>query len=270
MPQLSVIIVSYHSEALLRQCLQSLETHMDVSYEIILVENHPQSDLSEIKQMFTYVTVIYNSENTGFGGGNNLGVTHANGEYLLFLNPDTRMQSGRVSQLITQFQDNDRIGSIGCALMHNTDTIQPHQYGRFVTLRNLLTQSFAFPQTVCTPSQIPEWQSVKWHSGGAFICPKAVFEEIGGFDERFFLYFEDMDLCARLYESGYACFWTWCTQIYHEEGGTQKENFRMKRRYYASQRMYVRKHSGFLQSWLLIPLHALKLGYMYITQSRTD
>ncbi|MFB6225399.1 MAG: glycosyltransferase family 2 protein [Candidatus Paceibacteria bacterium] len=270
MPQVSVIIVSYNTQDMVTQCLQSLEDHGDVSYEVILVENHPRGDVSRVQEAFSYITVVYNSENTGFGGGNNVGVSYAKGAYLLCLNPDTRVQSGQLSRLVHILQEDPQIGSIGCALMQTTSTLQPHQYGQTLTVRNLLTQSFAFPQEACSPSQIPEWHSVEWHSGGAFICRKEVFEDVGGFDERFFLYFEDMDLCARLRMNGYACYWTSYVQIYHEEGGTQAQTLRMKRRYYASQRTYMRTYRGILQAWLLMPLHLIKLGYMYITQSRSD
>lgn len=267
MPELSVVIVSYDSASLLLACLQSLEENVDMSYEVIVVENHPDGDLDTVTERFPYVRVVYNTTNEGFGAGNNRGVKQANGQYLLFINPDTELKHGSLRAMTQALEETPHIGSLAFALLKSEETVQAYQYGSFLTLRNLVSRSFAFPQVETPLTAQPAWQSVHWHSGGAFLTRKEVFDELEGFDERFFMYFEDMDLCKRMFEAGYTLYWTKNVLFTHTEGGTQGPRPETKRRYYASQRRYLRKHTSFGQHVWIYPIHLILLGKVWLESS---
>ncbi len=231
MPEVSVIIVSYQAKDLLDECLNSLFPALDTSYEIIIVENNGGDDLTELEESFASVRVVYNDTNAGFGGGCNLGAQQAQGDYLFFLNPDTEIQTGTISTILSRMKDHTRIGTVGLTLLNEEYDIQPHQYGDILTPKNLISQNFAFPKSAFPSTNYTIWKPVDWNSGGAFICDKHTFETIGGFDEDFFLYMEDIDLGKRLKEAGYQSYWTNLIHVFHHEGGTQGPSLSTKRHY---------------------------------------
>jgi GT2 family glycosyltransferase len=259
MPEVSVIIISYHAKTFLSGCLRSLSDHIDTSYEIIIVENNSGEDLEFLKDEFPEVRIVYHDTNVGFGGGNNVGVHHARGEYLFFLNPDTTMQNGQFSDVISKMRETEHTGAVGLTLMNENGHLQAHQYGQTLTLPRLFKQNFTSPQAPSEPVEYTVWKQVDWTSGGAFVCSRTVFEEVGGFDEDFFLYMEDIDLGKRLTETGHQNYWTNLLRVFHEEGGTETLRLTTKQRYYSSQRRYFRKHFGVWTTPLLLPVHWLLL-----------
>jgi len=259
MLHLSVVIVSYKATQFLPRCLRSLAEHVDVEYEVIIVENNSGEDLSFLAKKFPNVRIIYNNTNAGFGRGCNQGAQKAKGTYLFFLNPDTEIQSGIISTILKKMDEDSQIGSVGLALMKESGRIQPHQYGSKPTLHNIFRQPFTAPLKPLAPSEDLIWSPVDWVSGGAFLCSKQRFEKMGYFDERYFLYFEDTDLGIRFKKFGYQNYWTNMVRVFHEEGGTQQQYFKTQQYYNRSQRKYFRKHFGIWTSFVLYPFHWLLL-----------
>src|SRR5689334_12347415 len=112
----SIICVNWNSEDYLRECIRSVQqwTH-DVSYELIVVDNaSPAGNVDKLKQSFPDIILLKSDRNLGFGGANNLGATHAQGEYLLFLNPDTKLISTAVSSMLAMARRIPDLGIAGC------------------------------------------------------------------------------------------------------------------------------------------------------------
>lgn len=246
---ISYIIVSYRSQQFLADCLQSIHTCTTTEYEVIIVENHSGENIDRFVD--TNVSVHYNTQNKGFGDGVNFGARFAKGEWLMIINPDTQIQ-GDISPLITQA--GDAVGIIGLCLT-NANLIQAYQFGYLPTPATIL-----FQKNKTHWESIPKTeQYVEWVSGGAMLIRKNLFQQLQGFDDQFFMYFEDIDLCRRAREKGYTIRWTNAVTVNHYEGGSQPNKIRMKSRYFHGQYVYINKWYGYiwatlvrLASWLVL------------------
>lgn len=241
----SVIIVNYKSEEHLDRCLTSLYALFgcEVSEEIIIVNNYPEEALEKIQQKFPAVKVISNQKNGGFGKGNNAGAHLAQGKYLFFLNPDTEIISGSLIKIFEKFETDNNLGAIGSCLITEKGELQKWSAGQEVTFWDLVKNNLGFL------SSRRIWTSEKeigagWIAGTAFFIPREYFLNLGGFDERIFMYFEDVDLCKRIRETEKKITYFpefkvlhKCGSAYSGEGSNwQKQN------YYDSLVYYFEKH----------------------------
>lgn len=197
-PELSVIIVSYNSLNDLKRCLPTLSTPSEtVIFELIIVDNHGHDGVAEwLTQQYPWVLLIKNPANSGYAGGNNLGLTQAGGRWVLFLNPDTELTPDCLSNLMaTARKYPDAL--ITPKLLKFDGTINAcgneMHYTGLTTCRGLNQQSSAFNQL----------ETVPLLSGAALLAPQVVLEAIGAFDETYFMYFEDTNLSMRARLAGY-------------------------------------------------------------------
>lgn len=253
---ISIITVNYKTKRYLPKLLESLQEYVHEEFEYIIVDNDSGDNLDELADAYDFVKVIYNNQNTGFGSGINRGAKEARGEYLYFLNPDTYLLSDTLKLQKSVLEKFSYSAIVGGCMTKNDGSIQSYQYGSEPSLPDVFFMNKKKEQSQKTNDKL---QEVDWVSGGAMMVRKDAFQRVGGFDERFFMYFEDIDLCKRFRQQGYKIFWTPDAKLYHVEGGAEKVYKNTKKRYYASQRKYYAKHIGSIWSLLLWPLHQILL-----------
>lgn len=211
---LSVIIVSYKNLDVLGECLDSIQKFNDIGdgLETIVVEQSEDSGIpTTIRARWPWATVIEN-ENVGFGGGNNRGAISANGDYLLFLNPDTVIIEPVFSFAAQKFSDDDFLGAFGVRLIskegnHNRSFHFRKPYGLFRSAVWRVCDHF-------------DWfmPNAMYIAGADLFVRASSFQEIGGFDERMFMYFEETYLCERLNDIGMKIGYFPQKRIVHLEG----------------------------------------------------
>jgi GT2 family glycosyltransferase len=246
--KISFVIVNYKTKSYLTNCIQSILKTTTGEYEIIIVDNHSGDNLDDIQDLSPeHIQIIYAQTNNGFGSGVNIGANIATGDWLCILNPDTKIQ-GDIHTLSTIEQNT---GIIGIALVNHQNIVQPYQYGSFPTPISILLNT-AKKQWKSPPEQTI---ATDWVSGGSLCIRRALFQQLQGFDERFFMYYEDIDICRRAQQAGYGIQWTQNITIWHQEGGAETNRVATKARYYTAQRQYIAKWYGKVWNILLYPLH---------------
>jgi GT2 family glycosyltransferase len=208
---LSVIIVNWNTGALLRDCVESVyrETKRH-SFEVIVVDNASSDDsLSLVESEFKAAVVIKNSKNLGFAKGNNIGVEAAEGKYVILLNPDTKVLYGALDKICNYLETaaND-VGAAGPMLLNKDGSFQTEQGMRFPALGTAFAQYFFLSRIFGLPGifmnrALKKTSDVDWLCGACLASPRKIYKEMGGLDEKYFLYAEDMDICYRLREKGY-------------------------------------------------------------------
>ena len=193
---ISIIIVTYNSGKILKDCLNSLQRNIPDD-EIIVVDNHPEdADFKDCSSLFPEIRFISNPENNGFGGGNNLGVRYSSGELLFFLNPDTVVEEFNRESIISHYNKNPL-----------TITGFPLYYpdGKYCKPVKFLPEiDFILPKKLYNPlykaifTKDTNISPLLYISGAAFIIRKDLFELTGGFDESYFLFFEENELRSSL------------------------------------------------------------------------
>lgn len=254
----SIIIINYKQKTLTTQCVKSIFGKItSYQFEVIIVNNSNEDDLSNLKDEFN-VRIIEN-ENKGFSQANNLGAKNANGDYLLFLNSDTIIQNDFLNSAIVSFQDKN-FGAVGFKLYNEDNTFQI-SFGYDVSIKNeiknkkleSLTRENNSERLLEIENNFSEIKQVDWVSGAAMLLKKEVFDKVCGFDERYFLYMEDSDLCKRLAANGFEIFFYPFSKIVHLKGERVKEDFEEHSYYYAkeSQILYYKIHKGIFENILL-------------------
>lgn len=215
--------------------------------EIILIDNNSGGDdCKYLSEKFNHrIRLVCNQENIGFGRANNQGAAIATGEYLFFLNSDTVLEGGALKELVDFFNSRSDIGILAPKLLLADGRDQPFAFGDYPTFKSVLSRRKSLEYR-----KMPF--AVDWVSGAAFIIKKELFEKAGGFDENFFMYFEDIDLCKRVKVMGYSNMIMPSASLFHL-GGKSTGNFSRKKMYYKSQAFYFKKHFG-LCSMLILKL----------------
>ncbi|HXD19190.1 MAG TPA: glycosyltransferase family 2 protein [Vicinamibacterales bacterium] len=202
MPDVSVVIVTWNGRQHLETCLSAVEAQQDVSVETILVDNGSTDGTAEhVRTRYPWVKLVTLAENRGFAGGNNAGVREARGRFVAFLNNDTSADPRWLRALMSGVDEANGFALVTSRIvyMHDPDTIDSAGDG-------VLRWGGAFKRHHGEPASaaaVP--QEVFGVCGAACMMPRAVFEEVGGFDEDFFASHEDVDLSYRARLRGYRC-----------------------------------------------------------------
>jgi GT2 family glycosyltransferase len=206
--ELSIIVVNYKSKSKLENCLASIFSFdlKSINYEIIVVENNSGDDLSNLTNSYSNIKIIVSIKNLGMGGGNNLGIEAARGEYILVLNPDTVITKDAISVLLNYLKNDSSVGLIGPKLLYPDGALQLScsRFPKFfipVLRRTFLGDYFknvrdSFTMVGFNHQEITE---VDWLMGSCLMFKKTQIDNEGKkfsprFDERYFMYFEDTDL----------------------------------------------------------------------------
>ena len=231
MLNLSVLIVSWNSRELLMDCLASVEREMRLSpdaYEIIVVDNaSSDGSVQEGRERFPHVRWEENPENLGFAAGCNRAYSLSRGQCILLLNPDTVILDHAIDEMLAEFEQRPQAGALGSRLVNGTDrSFQRAAGGAFPSPANVawnyLFWGRLFPSRFSPPPLFlkgdpREVIEVDWVSGAAMLLRR---EALGDsiFDESFFLFGEDMDLCDRLHQRGWRVLYSGKTSVLHYHG----------------------------------------------------
>ena len=215
---ISVIIVNYRVKEKILKCLNSIYLFAtNISLEVIVVDNDEKDVLSkDLNLKFSKVKYINSKKNVGFGAANNLGANQAKGKYLFFLNPDTLIQKDTTEQLYKFIEKNRNTGIVSPLLVdENQRSFDSQSRKELTPLTSILSFSFLrkiFPRkSIYNDDFFKNWDKrtpieVDAVPGAAFMISKDLFYKIGGFDEKFFLYFEENDISKRVRSLGYKIF----------------------------------------------------------------
>jgi len=214
MTLLSVVIVNYRSGELLNACLEALFRHIGLSgFEVLVVNNDRATDLSSVRALERPgVRTIQNASNVGFGTAANIGFNESKGEFLLLLNPDVLVRHGALEALLETIQSRPEVGIVLPQLRNPDDSLQ-YSCRRFYTWKTLWMRRGPWRRRLASHTMVwqhlmQDWDhasvaEVDWGLGAAMLVRRRALPEAQLFDERFFLYFEDVDLCLRLHRAGW-------------------------------------------------------------------
>jgi GT2 family glycosyltransferase len=246
---LSTIIVNYNAGPLLRKCVDSLLA-CSVDIEIIIVDNASSDASLEGFQDLSQVCVVRNPANVGFAAACNIGVRASSAPFLLFLNPDCFFQPDPIAPLLASLQSGDRVGMVGGLLINEDGTEQgggrravPTPWRSFVRAFGLQRFANRWPKLFYDfhlhKQPLPDGPiEVEAISGGCTLVKRAVMEDVGLWDEGYFLHCEDLDWCMRFRQKGWKILFVPDARIYHAQGACSQ-----------SRRVFVlwHKHKGMLR-----------------------
>jgi len=257
-PRLHIVIVNWNSGELLRRCLESISGAQTRLYRLerITVIDNASDDGSARDLSFSALPleVVYNQVNRGYAAACNQGAAGSNADYLLFLNPDVRLFAESISAPLAFLEEprNCKIAILGIRLFDDTGVLQ-RSCARFPTAGCMLGQSLGldrvFPRLVA-PHFMREWahdetRAVDQVMGAYFLVRREAYMALGGFDERFFVYFDDVDLCLRVQERGWQTVYFADAAAVHVGCGTTA-SVPSRRLFYSlrSRVLFARKHFG--------------------------
>ncbi|HVZ59061.1 MAG TPA: glycosyltransferase family 2 protein [Patescibacteria group bacterium] len=240
----SLVILSYNKRDLTAACLRTIFDHVpSKEAEVIVVDNASSDDsVSFIKKHFPQVKLIENSRNAGFAGGCNLGAKSAKGEYILFLNNDAKLSDDPLPALIDVFKKHPDTGIVGGLLVNHNGSLQ-RSYGAFYTVPNVVYLLFAGESGELQRFKGKEVTATDWVSGGFMMIRKDVFTKVKGFNESYFMYIEDMDLCYRVKKVGFAVYNTPHAKVEHLGQGSTNKTFAIVHIYEGLQIFYKQQRS---------------------------
>lgn len=255
---ISYILVNYRTAHLVKQCIASIRLHTSLPYEVIVVDNASGDDCQSVVDNEPNCIYIQNSANVGFGTANNVGAKKAKGSYLFFLNSDTYLLSDATAAFY-QFMERAENANIGCCggCLVNDAMGKQVSHGNFPSVAEVFSQLgfYRLYETYyrrrLSSSSLCDGDNeevVDYISGADMFIRASVFQEIGGFDEHFFLYFEEVELSYRLKKKGYCSAILPKVRIVHLEGGSNPSEVRWneaKVTYFErSRQLYFRKTEG--------------------------
>ncbi len=252
----SLVIVNYKSRRDTLECISNLG--LGDNFEIIVVDNSSDKYLrNELSTISGNIKYIDSGSNLGYGAGNNLGIKCAKSEYILILNPDTRPSLRNIFSLVDFIKRKKEAGIVAPELVNHEGNIikqidffklTPLYYiFRYTFISKLFSKSNFFENKDNIFNYKKDFYEVDVVPGSIFLIRKSLFEEIGGFDEKFFLYFEDNDLCNRVKSHGYKIFKLSSVKILHD--WKPAHGNKVTKKYFEQSRFYYfRKYYGLLSA----------------------
>ncbi|WP_027136939.1 glycosyltransferase family 2 protein [Gaetbulibacter saemankumensis] len=243
--KLSIIILNYNVRYFLELCLNSVvEATKNIEAEIIVVDNHStDASCAMVKSVFPQVILIENQDNYGFSKGNNIGVAKAKGEYICILNPDTVVAEDTFVKLLQFAESKENLGAIGCKLVNGSGEFLPESKRNIpyvkVALKKILGNSEDYYADHLKPSDIGKVEILV----GAFMFMKQeVYNEVGGFDEDYFMYGEDIDLSYSLINAGYTNYYNGEISVIHYKGESSLRDKNYAKRFFQAMQIFYKKH----------------------------
>ena len=262
----SLLIVSYNVRQYIAHAIDAIiKSDLD-DFEIIIIDNNSfDNTASYLKERYSHlrqIKIVQNEENIGFGKAINQAASLAKGQYYLILNPDTIIQEETISTLKEYLDSNPEVGMVGPKVLNADGTLQLACKRSFptlgVALPKLLGFSRIFPKSKwagkynLTYLDEDEISSVDAISGSCMFIRSFLFHELKGFDERFFMFGEDLDLCSRIWKNNYEIHYVPTTQIVHYQGESVKSApFDSINAFYNAMILFVDKHFSFGTGWLM-------------------
>lgn len=255
--KVSVIIVNYNVRYFLEHCLYAAQKAVDaIGGEIIVVDNHSSDgSIPYLKDRFSAVNFICSKSNYGFAKACNIGLAQARGEYILFLNPDTIIPEDALLKCVNFFEQHADCGALGVKMIDGAGNFLKESKRAFpsplTSLYKLFGLGKVFPKShVFNRYHLGHLDPNLVHpvdvlAGAYFMVSRPVLEQVGSFDERFFMYGEDIDLSYRIQQAGYKNYYFPDTTIIHFKGeSTRRGGFNYVRMFYNAMSIFVHKHYG--------------------------
>ncbi len=281
-PEISIVIVNYNVKHFLEQCLMAIErARHDLAIEIIVVDNASvDGSQAMVKRKFSNIRLIENHKNLGFAKANNQALKIARAKYILILNPDTFIQEDTLLVLKNFLDEHPNASAVGCKLINPDGSFQVASrrsiptpwvaFTKIIGLSRIFPRSRIFARYNLTYLSPDIESEVDVLSGSLMLVRKDVIAKVGYFDEEYFLYGEDIDLCYKIKKTGGKIYYTPKTKVIHYKGeSTKKGEFSYITNFYSSMLIFIDKHfrnyySIFLKSILIfgICLRAF-IAYIY-------
>jgi GT2 family glycosyltransferase len=242
MPVLSIIIVSFNAKADLERCLESLRAAPPAaSHEIVVVDNGSTDGSAEAARRSPGVTVIDAGGNLGFARANNIGIRQSRGVNILLLNSDTIVPAGAIDRLLAELAAHDDVAVVGPRLVDGQRRAEL-SFGRMIGPLNEFRQK-RLARSSAVEQLTRQRQSPDWVSGACLLVRRADAEAVGGLDERYFMYTEDVDFCAAIRARGRRILFTPDVEVVHLRGRSAASAPAATRDHYRrSQQAFYEKH----------------------------
>lgn len=253
---LSIIIVNYNTAELLQGCLESMQTQTGASFEIFVVDNASHDDsVARVKKHFPAVNLLASPTNLGFAKANNLALRQATGRFIYFLNPDTEVTPGCFSAMLTYMDAHPAVGMAG------TRVIFPDGRPQSSVEYSYPGDRYARQETTGLPG------TIAWLLGASLIARPEVLARTGGFDERFFLYGEDVDLGFMVRKLGWELGFIAEACIVHWEGQSERRSLPIQvlRKKLAAELLFYQKHYTVRSITRIKRINRLKANWRLLT-----
>lgn len=281
--KLSIVILCWNDHKVLSDCLRSIYsgTH-STEFEVIVSDNGSTDGSSEfIRKTFPPVHVIENGANLRFSKGNNVGIQASAGEYVLILNPDTVIHQGSLDQWIEFADRHPEAGGFGCRVL-NPDGSYQVSARPFPTIRRgwlgaLRLGVLGYLSDAFIPEEYVRWDGdterlIDWHSGCCLMVRADLLKTLGGFDDQFQYYYEDVDLCHRIWDAGYPIIFTPKVTITHLGGQSTTERFpiafeldKHRNRYRYFYKYFGRRGARYCRQYSLARIRIRQVGYRLVS-----
>ena len=262
--QLSVIIVNYRVYHYLAQAIRSvLQAGAGMSLEIIVVDNSTDRPaMEEISRQFPGIIVIQNNNNSGYSKANNQGLLISKGKYILFLNPDTVLPQDALDRCVAYLEQHEPVGAVGVKMVNEQGRFLPESKRAFPAplaalfklsgLAELFPRSGFFNRYALGALNADEIHRVDVLAGAFLMTRKELVVQLGGFDERFFMYGEDIDLSRRISDLGFENHYLGNIALLHYKGAsTDKNSTVYQEHFYQSMNLFVEKYYPLKIQWMM-------------------
>lgn len=258
--KISVIIVSWNTRELLAKALHSLPCdNAEPELEIFVVDNGSQDGSVEmIRTLFPDATMIENEENLGFAAANNLALQCVHGEYILLMNSDAELLPGALEAMASLLSSVQTAGLVGARILNYDRSLQtsfvdfPNLWREFLILSGLGRRVFGswYPSHKPKQNRLP--RPVDYVSGACLLLRRSAYESVGGFDDTYFMYAEEVDLCYRIWQGGWQVWYQPEAEVLHVGGGSSRSiPTKSEADLYQSRVIYFMKHHGRMSAALL-------------------
>jgi N-acetylglucosaminyl-diphospho-decaprenol L-rhamnosyltransferase len=256
---LTVIIVNWNVRDLLRRCLLSILAPPHSNLEIVVVDNaSSDGSIDMVRTEFPGVHLVVNNQNRGFTAANNQGLGVSRGRYLLLHNPDTEVVGDALTTMLSYMDAHPDVGVLGPKLLYPDGSLQPSRR-RFPTFATALLESTVFQEWWPENRTLRRYymadtaddavQPVDWVVGACLLVRRQAYEQVGGLDEGYFMYSEELDWCKRLKAAGWEVVYLPSATIIHHEGKSSEQVIASRHIHFQSSKVrYFRQHHGTLQA----------------------
>lgn len=252
-PQVTAVVVSYNTREELRRCLTSLRRHAGAACQIVVVDNASADGSAEaVAREFPEARLIRNSDNVGFSRANNQALREAKAAYVLFLNSDAELTPGALPTLTGLLDARPGLGAVGPRTVSPDGAVQVSFGPRLRPLAEWRQRRLVRGVKRRRPAALRRAEALAqvehepaWVSAACLLARKEAVDAVGGFDEGFFLYEEDVDLCLRMRRAGWSILFTPAAEVVHHLGvSMQADPGRARLEYHRSHLRFYRKHNG--------------------------
>jgi GT2 family glycosyltransferase len=270
------LVVAYQSGSDLPGCLDAIQADRPDDATIIVVDNaSPDNSADVARQHPSQPEIVASARNLGFGGGCNLGIATTTADTIFLVNPDARVLPGATTRLRRALADEHRLGVVAPRIVDPAGESRSTAGGAEPSFRSLvghflLLGRIPFVRRFFQPFQLADADvegNVDWVSGGAMMLRRTAFDAVSGFDERWFLYMEDVDLCRRIRGAGWTVRYVPDGVVEHAIGGSQSEG--QPRRWYLAVDDYLRLYHGGVQARLGALIASVGLGLRWAAYRRS-